>query len=69
MNATFGCALVGIVKSMDRTTRAWWIVVVIMAAACVALLAHATILGALLLVIALPALVVADVLWFRRNRR
>lgn len=54
---------------MDSTTRAWWIVVVIMAAACVAFLAHAPLIGCVILVIALPAVVVADFMWFRRNRR
>jgi hypothetical protein len=54
---------------MDNTTRAWWVVVVIMAAACIAFLAHAVLIGAVVLVVALPAVAVADYLWFRGSRR
>ncbi len=53
---------------MDDTTRAWWVVVIIMAAACIAFLAHALAIGALVLVVALPAVAVADFLFFRRLR-
>lgn len=53
---------------MDNATRAWWVVVIIMAAACVAFLAHAVTIGAVVLLVALPAIAVADFLFFRRLR-
>jgi uncharacterized membrane protein len=54
----------GTLAVMDSTTRAWWVVVVIMAAACIAFIAHAAAIGGLFLLVALPAVAVADYFLF-----